>query len=494
MAAQFLRKDVWKLQQWDPILLWYAKAVGELSTRPPSDVTSWRFQGAIHDYDPGLDPFQGSGTIDTANGPNAQFLLQCQHSSWFFLPWHRMYLGFFEEIVRAAVVKLGGPADWALPYWNYSDASNAQARQLPLAFRQPTLPDGSPNSLFVIQGIQIGRAPGVDQGNNITNARGVDIKKCLGETQFEADNPKGGDPGFGGPDSGFNHKGGPVGSLENIPHGTVHDGIGGNSGWMSFLETAALDPIFWLHHANIDRLWTVWKLIDPVNNVDPPGADWQTAQSFSFNDATGGVATMTPSQVLVSATSRFSYDYEDTSNPLAAAPVSFGVTAGIVGAGKTMKPRAIPEMVGATSEPTVLTGDQHSATFAVSEPAGPAISFGMGPGEPPRQTFLNIEDVTGQRAVGGYEVYVNLPDGADPAASDDYFAGIISMFGISEASEPSARNSGSGLHYSLNITDLVDRLKARQAWNPSQLHVTFVPRSSTGHPPVRVGRVSLYHA
>ena len=43
----------------------------------------------------------------------------CQHQGWFFLPWHRMYLYFFERIVRAAVVEAGGPADFALPYWNY---------------------------------------------------------------------------------------------------------------------------------------------------------------------------------------------------------------------------------------------------------------------------------------------------------------------------------------------------------------------------------------
>jgi tyrosinase len=32
----------------------------------------------------------------------------------------------------------------------------------------------------------------------------------------------------------------------------------GGDGWMSDPDKAALDPIFWLHHANIDRLWAAW--------------------------------------------------------------------------------------------------------------------------------------------------------------------------------------------------------------------------------------------
>ena len=34
-----------------------------------------------------------------------------------------MYLGYLEKIVAATVAQLGGPQDWALPYWNYSSAT-----------------------------------------------------------------------------------------------------------------------------------------------------------------------------------------------------------------------------------------------------------------------------------------------------------------------------------------------------------------------------------
>jgi len=113
--ATFIRKDSWKLSAistWEPTLLWYAKAVGEMSSRPANDPTSWRFQAGVHGYNKTTDPFVKSGAIPPASVLN-RFWTKCQHGS-FFLPWHRMYLGFFEEIVRAAVVKLGGPSDWAL--------------------------------------------------------------------------------------------------------------------------------------------------------------------------------------------------------------------------------------------------------------------------------------------------------------------------------------------------------------------------------------------
>jgi tyrosinase len=42
---------------------------------------------------------------------------------------------------------------------------------------------------------------------------------------------------------------------------------------MSDPDTAGLDPIFWLHHANIDRLWEVWRQ-NPATHVDPTDPNW----------------------------------------------------------------------------------------------------------------------------------------------------------------------------------------------------------------------------
>ena len=337
MANPLIRKDAWKLSAistWEPTLLWYAKAVGAMSGLPATDPTSWRYQAGMHGYDASTDPFVKKG----ATPPKAvqdQFWKQCQHGTWFFLPWHRMYLGFFERIVRAAVVKLQGPADWALPYWNYSDTSNANAKALPPCFREAKLPDGSPNPLFVIQGLAIPRAPGINAGQTAAIPdEDVDISACLSEGFFSPDtDTTTGNLGFGGPATGYNHDAQAFGasSVESNPHNSIHVDVGGQwmhagkevDGWMINPDTAALDPIFWMHHANIDRLWSVWNRIaaantDPTSPVNVGGQNvaWPTTVSFSFHDETGNVVTMKPGDVLDTTKTVFAYDYEDTSNPL----------------------------------------------------------------------------------------------------------------------------------------------------------------------------------
>lgn len=42
-------------------------------------------------------------------------------------------------------------------------------------------------------------------------------------------------------------------------HSVIHTSVGTEIGAdMGMQQTAARDPLFWLHHANVDRLWTIW--------------------------------------------------------------------------------------------------------------------------------------------------------------------------------------------------------------------------------------------
>lgn len=56
-------------------------------------------------------------------------------------------------------------------------------------------------------------------------------------------------------------------SVENI-HNLVHNAVGGY-GHMSDTAISAFDPIFWLHHTNIDRLFAMWQAINPESYVVP---------------------------------------------------------------------------------------------------------------------------------------------------------------------------------------------------------------------------------
>jgi tyrosinase len=102
-ATLFVRREIWNLERnntWEPYTLSYAAAIAEMKSREfPNDPTSYAYQAAMH----GTDATAGQGPDGVWN--------MCQHQSWFFLPWHRMYILWFEHIVREIVVSQGGPAD-----------------------------------------------------------------------------------------------------------------------------------------------------------------------------------------------------------------------------------------------------------------------------------------------------------------------------------------------------------------------------------------------
>jgi polyphenol oxidase len=61
---------------------------------------------------------------------------------------------------------------------------------------------------------------------------------------------------------------GSTGAMENQPHGPVHVWTGDTTmrngrNDMGVLSTAAQDPVFFSHHGNIDRLWSVWLGLSP---------------------------------------------------------------------------------------------------------------------------------------------------------------------------------------------------------------------------------------
>ncbi|KAJ9615738.1 hypothetical protein H2200_001815 [Cladophialophora chaetospira] len=64
--------------------------------------------------------------------------------------------------------------------------------------------------------------------------------------------------------------GGLQGSANNIEgiHNSIHNSVGGY-GHMEYPEVAAFDPVFWLHHANVDRLFAMWQALYPDSYIEP---------------------------------------------------------------------------------------------------------------------------------------------------------------------------------------------------------------------------------
>jgi tyrosinase len=108
------------------------------------------------------------------------------------------------------------------------------------------------------------------------------------------------------------------------------------------------------------------------------------------------------------------------------------------------------------------------------------------------RVFLHVEGVKSKDDSVPYDVYVNLPPGADPLKHPELRAGRLSMFGLIEASRASRKHASNGLHYTLDITDLYRRLSTQPGWSPDDLRVSLVPADAKGPVGAKVSRLSLY--
>lgn len=155
------------------------------------------------------------------NGTLGQFVkihgeTHYQHGTQRFLPWHRVYLYLMDQALKTV------HPDVSIPYWNWENDHEVPTW---LSGFTPTVPMPAP-----LAPITVTRSPGTtaDLTTIVSN-----IPTVMGNGTFAP----------------F------TSSLEGV-HGAVHVWVGGT---MGFIATAPADPIFWMHHANIDRLWWEWQ-------------------------------------------------------------------------------------------------------------------------------------------------------------------------------------------------------------------------------------------
>ena len=455
-------------------LQWYAKAVAAARKTTFQDPRSWCYLAAVHGIRPPATPYAACPGSKPPAKDQALYWQQCQHQTWYFLPWHRGYVAYFEQIMGAHVTDAGGPAGWALPYWNYS-ADTPEARQLPPAFLPDKEPDGSPNPLF---------------SPNRALTKGKSLPKsyvslaALAIAQFAGDSV---DPAFGGPQTTFSHSGQTSGGLENVPHNVVHTGVGG---WMNNPNSAALDPIFWLHHANIDRLWAVWNG-QGAQFQDPTDAAWLSGVNFQLHDKTGAVVTFDSANMRDPATILGGYTYDDLTPP---PPPAIAVAAQTRQA--MVAETHSPQLVGNTNEPTSLDGTETKVKVGLAQPRAQAMAA-RATTRPPR-AFLNLENVTGLRSSVVYEIFIDVPDGK--GGETRLPAGLLSSFGVRAASERDSLHGGTGITTSIEITPIVEQLRKEGRWDDSHLDVTFVREehgaetdADAGRGDLKVGRISVFY-
>ncbi len=241
-GAPKLRRSLHGMAPNDPILQTWRDGVRLL--KAASGNVSWASFAAIHG--------------------NANNFNLCPHGNWYFLPWHRAYLLSYERAVRS----LTGNNDFALPYWDWTED-----RQMPPAFVQPMF-NGQPNSLFESQR----DATPTDALPDSTVGPAI-ISQILSQSPFET---------FGtSRPVGQNNLDqswincefcGTQGTLEATPHNLVHVFVGG----IMAQANSALDPLFMMHHGNIDRIWWMWNQGGGVDSPDPLWSG-MTFQNNFFN-------------------------------------------------------------------------------------------------------------------------------------------------------------------------------------------------------------------
>jgi len=239
------------------------------------------------------------------------------HWSWHFLPWHRGYIYFLERILdnilKTQFGYTGEPI--AYPYWDWSNHQEipntkdriAKKLSSPLFGYDLTQEDmvNADNLGFDNLALYDGnRGPTISKYQmDPKNEKSRDSKQHIVETKWYMSHPYvnamlsapfemfGGKP--------ITDKSTGQGLLEQGPHNDGHDWVGtryGNNRNMGTLRYAANDPIFFMHHANIDRIWSLYRQRQP----DPNGP-WGK-QEYTYTDIDGSPVTVSVKDIVTKMT------------------------------------------------------------------------------------------------------------------------------------------------------------------------------------------------
>ncbi len=437
----------------------FAHAIGVMKSLGATNPHSWAFQVKIH------------GGPLTLSQPTWG---TCQHGNCFFLAWHRMYLYYFEKILRKYMTGYSSFNKPALPYWNYTVNG-----KVPSDFYTPA---STTNPLYdARRNATINAA-----GGSIPSSIGTNINTAMANTNFYA----------------FQN------TLLN-PHSSLHGAVGTywmdptlgfQYGDMNNQETASNDPLFFLHHANVDRIWEKWLAMGNTNpNKKCDDAWWK--MEFTFYDEYKKPVTMTGAQIVALGTDCLGYKYDSVKiNTVVAAP------------------RICPPLSNCPTFPAVIiykapdvyiNGRTYKIDFSgetslksydsiVATSKGKKIYFNPdGTGDNIMLEFENISSI--KPPAGVMEVYVN-PNGMterDLQPQSASFAGLLDLF------TATAKQAHQGVHANeemiarININHVVKKLDLTLV-DLKKLRIVFVARGNNKNgkevattAEIKIGQVAL---
>jgi tyrosinase len=236
------------------------------------------------------------------------------HSGPVFLPWHRLMLLLFELQLQ----RLLGDANVGLPYWDWAadgDLPPAQQPAAPLWRATGIGGNGSPiadgpfrPSQFRVrvESGPFGELRTANRGLNRDLARdaaslptSVHVDEALAQTSYDASPWNRSTLRFRNRAEGWRPL--PAPRL----HNRVHVWVGGDMG----PATSPNDPVFYLNHCNVDRIWEAW-MVRHGRSYSPPQSASSTLAGHRLNDPMYSVLIaqqVTPAQVL-DISAFYSYD------------------------------------------------------------------------------------------------------------------------------------------------------------------------------------------
>ncbi|CAI6335178.1 unnamed protein product [Periconia digitata] len=278
--------------------------------------------------------------------PNSLQHGYCQHSSALFPSWHRPYLALFEVLhpslnhllclltnkiqemlyLNARQVISEFPAgtlkddyiaalhELRLPYWDWAAIPPVGEGSLPHSLQQPTLTidvPGGPTEIanplysFTFHSIPDWEAEDDERWKmwqrTLRHPTTLD-SNAVSQNAKIAGMLDGNRPSMQTRVFGLlalqhdylpmSNKLQPGDSLESI-HGTIHDMVGGD-GHMLWLQYSAYDPIFWLHHTNVDRLIAIWQELNRESWLATDSTNEEASFAISSGTVVNGKTPLKP--------------------------------------------------------------------------------------------------------------------------------------------------------------------------------------------------------
>lgn len=301
-TAPRVRKSVWDLT--DDEVRTLCKAVGYARNMYlVNDPRKWENYAKIHAWhctgEAGADPH---GVLQV-------------HWSWHFLPWHRGYIYFLERILAQALKDQGlDDTTFAYPFWDWTvhqeipNTKERVARGLASPLWGYDLTQENMVSADTLGFDNLALFNG-NRGPSLAKSRMTPDNENTEESKahiVEASHYLSAEYINLALRLPWEQFGGKVeiertsqGILEAGPHNDGHDWCGtrlGSNRDMGTLKFAAQDPIFFMHHANIDRIFDLYR--GEMPDLNGPWGD----QTYDYTDADGSTVTVSVKEIMTEMT------------------------------------------------------------------------------------------------------------------------------------------------------------------------------------------------